>query len=139
MSAISPAPFLPDADSFIDTQLREWFPTQYVGPETDPDITLPALIYSTESEGQLGNGPHLWDVTVTVNIVADAVTAWNTAKAVYANIHALQGTTAPDFGRIVSITDVTAPSRVDTSATDTTKTSDQYTGIWTLRVRAAKP
>lgn len=128
-----PNPVLPDSEDLVYRKLTARFPDAYVGPEDQPDITLPALIYSTDSVGQQGNGPHLWSITVTVTVVGTPTDAWQYAKDLYTEVHSWAATT-DDVGRIVSVTDISAPSR-DGDGSDT-KTDTQYTGMWTLLVRA---
>lgn len=137
--SLYPQPFLPDGAQFVHTKFEAAFPDAYVGPETDPDITLPAVIYAIDMTGQQGNGPHLWTATLTVNIVGDAATAWELARGVYAEVHSWANTRDPAFGHVYQVIDVTAPSALSDSNEDQSKTTDQYVGIFTIGVRATRP
>jgi hypothetical protein len=127
-------PQLPDTETYVFNQLSR-IPNVYVGAENNPDITIPAIIYSVDPTGQTGNSPRLWLITVTVNVVDDDPgNAWALTKTVYDTIHSWANTIATDLGHIAAVNDTTPPSSGSDQNTDSSKAATQYSAIYELLV-----
>lgn len=123
-----------DAESLVDSRLKAAIVDAPVYSELQDDIDFPAVIYSVTGDGQTGNGPGIWPVHLEVSVIATADKAFGLASQVYDTIHGWP-LTGDEYGTVVSVTDVSLPSKVSSTTSANSKTEVQYTGSFDLLVR----
>ncbi|WP_159794457.1 hypothetical protein [Puerhibacterium puerhi] len=123
-----------DAESMVFDLLTAAFSDAYVASEYETDLTFPAVIYSVSGDGQVGNGPGLWTLSLELSFLGPADQAWALAARGYRAVHSWAGTTTA-HGHVNAVDDESIPSRVSTPEANA-KTTRQYTGVWTLTCRS---
>ncbi|MFD5599179.1 hypothetical protein ACFWHR_03885 [Leucobacter sp. NPDC058333] len=122
-----------DADSLIAERLQSAFPDWHVASEQDPGITFPAIIFAVSGDGQVGNGPKRWPLSLAVNILDDTETVFESVEAVYAEIRSWRGKTSP-HGHVVLVADTSLISRVASTVVGN-RSIQQYAGSFDVLAR----
>ncbi len=120
-----------DAESLIFERLS-LVPDVWVSSENEPSVTFPAVVYSVSGEGQTGNGPTIWRLTLTVSVLVEPHD-FQKVGDVYDAIHSWVGKRSAS-GHVTRVEDTSLLSRASSTVVNN-KTINQYTGSFSIIAR----
>lgn len=121
-----------DIESLVFERLTAALPDVWVSSELDPRIEYPAVVYALSGDGQTGNGPGIWRVTLEVNVLVTPA-QYRIVQRVYDEVKSWPGTRSPS-GHVTRVEDGSLLSRTGSTPV-AEKTINQYTGTFDLIVR----
>lgn len=121
-----------DIDSLVWERLSAALPDVWVSSENDPSLQFPAVVYALSGDGQTGNGPGIWRVTLEVNVLVTP-DDFTVVGRVYDEVKSWVGKRSPS-GHVTRVVDGSLLSRSG-STTANDKTINQYTGTFEVIAR----